>query len=422
MFQFTPYLLPLILSALTSLGLAFLIWKLRHNTPAYFMLAVIACLEIWIIGFIFEIANPDLEAKVVLANLQFIGIDILPVAWLALTLTYTGYLRNWNRFVKALLLIPALNQLVIWTDPLHHLFRHSPHLDYTSAPFPILVNDYTFWYLFIEQPFVYLIFLGTTILLIYTFRFTSGTTRKQIFFLLLSTIFPLVFNALYVLNLSPIPHLNLSSVGFTLSSVLLCWSLLCYGFLDLMPVVRGVLVDKLKDAWIVLDAAWRFVDLNQAAQSIIGQPRARIIGHKVEEVWSDKLELMAYLQAGTDSEGELPIRDGATLAFYDLSLSLLKDEKGATSGRLLILRDVTRRKQAEQDRQRLEWELDEAREQIKLLKGLLPVCPNCKNVREEEDYWQDVTLYLVQHPDLQFSQTCLCTSCLKPFMATRPGN
>lgn len=412
MFHFTPYLFPLILSALALCVLGLLVWRQRRNSASLFMFAVVVCLEIWVIGFILEIAADELETKIVLANLQFIGIDLLPVAWLALTLTYTGHLRTWGHLVRGLVGIPILNQLIIWTNPWHHLFRSNPTIDLTTAPFPILVNDYSYWYYCVQLLFVNFIFLFTVVLLINTLRTSVGTHRKQILFMLLSTLLPILLNGLYVMNLSPIPHFNLSAVGFTLSGVILTWSLLRYRFLDLMPVARTVLVDRLKDAWMVLDYASRFVDLNQTAENIIGQPKHKIYGRSASEVLAQRPELIAFFQTETESHKEVCLNEPAGLRYYDLSLTPIQGETGEAQGRLVIMRDVTSRVESEQERERLIGELQGALAEVKVLAGLLPICANCKNVRDDDGYWHRVEKFLEQHSEVKFSHG-ICPSCAK---------
>lgn len=62
----------------------------------------------------------------------------------------------------------------------------------------------------------------------------------------------------------------------------------------------------------------------------------------------------------------------------------------------------------------------EAKEQIKTLQGLLPVCPTCKKIRDNKGTWSAVDQYLKQHPDIQVSQN-VCPDCLKKFLAVTPA-
>jgi hypothetical protein len=50
--------------------------------------------------------------------------------------------------------------------------------------------------------------------------------------------------------------------------------------------------------------------------------------------------------------------------------------------------------------------------QIKTLRGLLPICANCKKVRDDQGYWQDVDLYVRKHTEVDFSHG-ICPDCFR---------
>jgi sigma-B regulation protein RsbU (phosphoserine phosphatase) len=57
-------------------------------------------------------------------------------------------------------------------------------------------------------------------------------------------------------------------------------------------------------------------------------------------------------------------------------------------------------------------ELEDALSQVKQLQGLLPICSYCKNVRDEQNYWQRVESYLSEHAALVFSHG-ICPDCYR---------
>ncbi len=67
---------------------------------------------------------------------------------------------------------------------------------------------------------------------------------------------------------------------------------------------------------------------------------------------------------------------------------------------------------AERERDRLIAELQEALANIKVLRGLLPICSHCKKIRDDKGYWKQVEVYLREHTDAQFSHG-LCPECLR---------
>ena len=75
-----------------------------------------------------------------------------------------------------------------------------------------------------------------------------------------------------------------------------------------------------------------------------------------------------------------------------------------------VARDITRRKQAENERERLVTELQDALAQVKELQEILPICMYCKNIRNDKDYWQSVETYISHHTRSRFSHG-ICPGC-----------
>ena len=59
-------------------------------------------------------------------------------------------------------------------------------------------------------------------------------------------------------------------------------------------------------------------------------------------------------------------------------------------------------------------ELQEALDQIKTLEGILPICMYCKKIRNDQNYWQQVDIYISQHSKAEFTHG-LCPECLEKY-------
>jgi len=66
----------------------------------------------------------------------------------------------------------------------------------------------------------------------------------------------------------------------------------------------------------------------------------------------------------------------------------------------------------EAEREQLITELQEALAKVKTLNGLLPICAWCKNIRNDEGYWQAVEQYIGEHSTAEFTHG-ICPACLK---------
>ncbi len=68
------------------------------------------------------------------------------------------------------------------------------------------------------------------------------------------------------------------------------------------------------------------------------------------------------------------------------------------------------KRQAEEEKERLIVELQEALANVKTLSGMLPICAKCKKIRNDDGYWMMVEHYLTEHSDAQFSHG-ICPDC-----------
>ena len=69
----------------------------------------------------------------------------------------------------------------------------------------------------------------------------------------------------------------------------------------------------------------------------------------------------------------------------------------------IIIRDVTR---LEKTTKRLQGALDS----VETLEGLLPICANCKNIRDDDGYWHRVEIYIRNNSKAEFSHG-ICPAC-----------
>lgn len=73
--------------------------------------------------------------------------------------------------------------------------------------------------------------------------------------------------------------------------------------------------------------------------------------------------------------------------------------------------EIAEHKKTETDRERLIIELQKALENVKMLSGLLPMCANCKKIRDDEGNWHDVVAYVRDHSEAEFSHG-ICPECM----------
>jgi NtrC-family two-component system sensor histidine kinase KinB len=127
------------------------------------------------------------------------------------------------------------------------------------------------------------------------------------------------------------------------------WDTLRVKLLGLAPVARDTLVESMSDSVLVLDAQDRVVDLNSAARCLLGvddvaMPSHRVIGQPVRALWP---ELVVPDRNVPEARVEWRL-DQTPPRYLDVQISPLRDRRGRLEGRLVVLRDITGHKQAEE--------------------------------------------------------------------------
>ena len=56
--------------------------------------------------------------------------------------------------------------------------------------------------------------------------------------------------------------------------------------------------------------------------------------------------------------------------------------------------------------------LEDSFQEIKVLRGLLPICASCKKIRDEKGYWNQIESYIKYNSEAEFTHS-LCPECTK---------
>ncbi len=322
-------------------------WKNHSVLGARYFLLTLTLVEIWIVAQGFEMAALDLSTKIIWANLQYFPIMLTPVAYLYLTLQFTGH-ENWLHLpwlLLLLLVVPLTNNIMVWTNDMHGLIRQNIYLDF-SVPFPTVGKTYgpVFWLFALYN---YSIVILTMVHLANAFKERMALYRKQIISLVIALLLPLLANALYVVGLSPF-KIDITPPCFGISALIISWGIFRYRLFDVIPIAHSIIIQEMRTGMIVLDNEGRFLDINPAARKMLNLPSGHLIGHFVETELSALPDLIRIYQEGKNAIYEVAFENSGTFACYEISFMQIKNRDKNATGWLLQIYDITERKFAEE--------------------------------------------------------------------------
>lgn len=151
-------------------------------------------------------------------------------------------------------------------------------------------------------------------------------------------------------------------------------------------------------------------DYNLKDENLIGRCHYDVF-KEIPDQW--KLEHQRCFRGEVLYSEDEPFRrlDG-TLDWVRRSLHPWYKSSNEAGGLIMFTEVITKRKKAEEEREQLIKELQQALTEVKALSGLLPICSSCKKIRDDKGYWQQIEGYIMAHSDTQFSHG-LCPECAK---------
>ncbi len=352
--QYTPYGLPLAVAVTISVTIALFAWRRRPATGATTFALMMLAVAWWSACYALGLASTTVSYRLFWTAIRYLGEAFVSMLWLVFAIEYTGNTKWLTRRNLSLLAVaPIAIILLIFTNPSHNLLTRNAELvrhgswvmmNYTRGPLYWISPAYNYIYLF----------AGTSLLLGILIR-SPRIYQRQIKTLLVSVLVPWGTN-IYIFTNQPFSSdLDFTSIAFTITGLVLAWGLFRYRLLDIVPAAHSAVVESMTDAVIALDIQDRIVDCNRAAERVLGHKAEKVIGRSIADVVAYP-DLIERFRDELEVSTELTFGERDAVCHYDLRISPLHQRERLT-GRLVVLRDITARKRAEQERERLIEEL-----------------------------------------------------------------
>ena len=357
-----PYLFFLFLSVTGCLFTAFYAWRRRHLQAASIFALLMLAAGWWTFFYGFQLLSTTLITKLFWFNIKQIGASMLGPSVFLLAIQFTRIrIRHFKLLLAALLIEPIGSQIIFWTNGSHG-WAGTPMLIIERFPFPLLYFERGPWFWF--SIFVGY-FLLTTATLILAARLPGADKfyRRQLTMLLLGLLVPWVAGSLRVLGFYNWHLFEATTFFFPISAAFIGLGLFRYQMWQLGPVAYSAVFSSIRDGIVVLDEDGRILKLNAIAEEILGLEESACYGQLISQVLPLPEPL---LLDDTPQKMELLLEREGNGRYLEIYRNKITSDIYNSTGHLLILYDVTDRKEAEkahrfsEERYRTIFETDSA--------------------------------------------------------------
>jgi signal transduction histidine kinase/ActR/RegA family two-component response regulator len=352
--QANPAAIPFGVATAISGVLAVLAWR-RSGMKIALAFAVMMTGEVaWAFLAMLELIAADLPVKRILCELRVAGAIIAILGLLATVLRYTGRCRWLSPIRFGALCAPALVLVVVaCTNEWHHF--------YWLGHEEVWVNGYAvakplygpgFWMHF---GYCYVLVAISTVLLAEAVVRHSGVFRVQAAIMLFGVLVPWVVSIIDMTQIFGFIYMDTAAMAFAATGLAFLPGIYRFGLLDLTPVAWAAVVEGMNDPVVVIDPSGRIVAVNPAAERLTHRKSRALVGVQAARAfraWPALADRLTRIDSNGEGALALDDPDPARISGFDARISRLGD-LAQTAGWVLVLRDITELKRAEEGRVRM---------------------------------------------------------------------
>jgi len=339
---YAVYLIALAISICISFALIGYLWQ-RRIIAVVPVIGILIAIIFWSSGYIGEQISYDLNTKLFMYNIEYIGIASIPIFFLLFALQYTrlNHLITLRRLIL-LLIIPVITILLVWTKELHPLMYQNVSM-VIEGNFYSVEAQYGIWFwLFLSYSYL-IIAVSVIILALGLFRYPH-LQLNQVLIIVVIVILPVISGVIYVFRLLPsMAYVDWTGPAFAISAICMTYAITRQRLLDILPVARDLAIEMLRDGYVVLDRDSYILDLNGVMQTIVGIPARKAIGKKLPETISRQISL----HPDEAAKNEISLNIQGKQRYYRVHCSPLKKTARKNEGNILLFYDITESKQFE---------------------------------------------------------------------------
>lgn len=351
-FEYTPYVLPFIFSTGILLYVFIYSFRLRKQVEVAgeFSLMVLTML-VWTVCYALELVSPTLDGKIFWSTMKYLGSGPGPTAFFVFSLYYTNNQKWFTPFLRwAFPIYVLITVLIVFTNPLHHWFWTEITM---VEGFPETQAEHGF-YFWIYAVLSYVFILGSVVVYFIHYFRVPNLFRRQATLMILGGFVPFIVRVPEdFLGWDIVPKLDNIIVFFLVSAILFFIAIFRLNALEILPIAHDVIIQNIKSGILVLNKTGHLVEINPFALSLINAESKDVIGKPVDVVLKDWSSIQYSNESRQKVEHEISFNQNNETKYLLAQISPILDKRDVSIGHNIVLVDITDRKLAEMELERL---------------------------------------------------------------------
>ena len=342
------FFIPLItIVFMAILGILY-IWIYRKGLQDIVGIGIMVLSIIWMTAFILEQSITANHLKVLFDKIQYTGSILIPVGLFFLSARYVNFNKIFKlKYIAIISAFPVVTLFLVLTNELHKLVWIDAKLVLFDS-FSVIVKEYnTIYFIFVIYTGI-LILSGIIIILINTIKLfikPDGENRWKKFFLIPYISIPWLIILAKYLGFNPFPYIDETPIITVICTMVIIVVLNRTKIREIMPMAFKTIFNNMDDGLVLIDRKENILKLNPASQKIFHTSINKVAGKPVN-----------YLLAGLDENPnvflgnkDLEIENNRSQYFYNIRQTEIKSDRGRTLGKVIVLRDITKIRKAEEN-------------------------------------------------------------------------
>jgi PAS domain S-box-containing protein len=343
----SAYVVTMVIAAMLCMVIIVYVWpQRRKNSETLPLILLLVGITEWICAALLGMLDQNLLHKLLWAKIEYIGVLSVPLAVLVFVLFHSGT-HSWltSQRLAWLALIPLITLVLAWTNEYHRLVWASyvPYLQ-DGLAFSQKTYGTVFW---IYWGYSYLLLLVATFLTIRSMLASARIFRWQSLLVAVGILAPWAANLLYILHIHPVRNLDLTPLAFGITGLALAAGMFRWQLFDIKPIAQAAVITGLADGLIILDSQGRILEVNPAAQAILGLAAPELVGKPMDEMIASRLAPDERSRWIEEKGLEIRLPVNGENRDYELSDSPFYERGGPLGGRVILMHDVTGRMRLE---------------------------------------------------------------------------